>query len=329
MKKISILVSCYNEEENVVPLTHAIVDCMNTELPQYDYELIFIDNHSTDNTRPLLQQLCAENPKVKAIFNAANFGQMRSPVHGLKQTTGDCTIKMCCDFQDPIEMIPKFVHEWEAGHKVVIGIKTRSKENPLMYALRGAYYWLFNKLSDVEHIRQFTGFGLYDRSFMNILREIQDPIPYFRGIVAEYAKERKEIPYTQPKRARGKSSNNLYSLYDIGITGLTTYSKALMRLAILAGGACAGLSFLVALIYFVYKLLHWNTFSAGIAPLVIGMFLLGGIQLIFIGIMGEYILCINERTKNRPLVVEECRLNFEEEKKQEPVAAGVAEGGDE
>lgn len=326
MKKISILVSCYNEEENVVPLTHAIVECMNTELPQYDYELIFIDNHSTDNTRPLLRQLCAGNPKVKAIFNAANFGQMRSPVYGLKQTTGDCTIKMCCDFQDPIEMIPKFVHEWEAGNKVVIGIKTRSKENPLMYALRGVYYWLFNKLSEVEHIRQFTGFGLYDRSFMNILREIQDPIPYFRGIVAEYAKERKEIPYTQPKRARGKSSNNLYSLYDIGITGLTTYSKALMRLAILAGGLCAGLSFLVALIYFVYKLLHWNTFSAGVAPLVIGMFLLGGIQLIFIGIMGEYILCINERTKNRPLVVEECRLNFEDEKTPEPAATGSMEG---
>lgn len=326
MKKISFLVACYNEEENVVPLTHAIVECMNTELPQYDYELIFIDNHSTDNTRPLLRQLCAENPKVKAIFNAANFGQMRSPVYGLKQTTGDCTIKMCCDFQDPIEMIPKFVHEWEAGHKVVIGIKTRSKENPLMYALRSAYYWLFNKLSDVEHIRQFTGFGLYDRSFMDILRQIDDPIPYFRGIVAEYAKERKEIPYTQPKRARGKSSNNLYSLYDIGITGLTTYSKALMRLAILAGGVCAGLSFLVALIYFLYKLFNWNTFSAGVAPLVIGMFLLGGIQLIFIGIMGEYILCINERTKHRPLVVEECRLNFEEEEKQEPAAAGAAEG---
>ncbi|MDY3225967.1 MAG: glycosyltransferase [Candidatus Faecousia sp.] len=326
MKKISFLVACYNEEENVVPLTHAIVECMNTELPQYDYELIFIDNHSTDNTRPLLRQLCAENPKVKAIFNAANFGQMRSPVYGLKQTTGDCTIKMCCDFQDPIEMIPKFVHEWEAGNKVVIGIKTRSKENPLMYALRSAYYWLFNKLSDVEHIRQFTGFGLYDRSFMDILRQIDDPIPYFRGIVAEYAKERKEIPYTQPKRARGKSSNNLYSLYDIGITGLTTYSKALMRLAILAGGVCAGLSFLVALIYFLYKLFNWNTFSAGVAPLVIGMFLLGGIQLIFIGIMGEYILCINERTKNRPLVVEECRLNFEEEEKQEPAAAGAAEG---
>lgn len=313
MKKISILVACYNEEENVVPLTHAIVDCMEQELPQYDYELIFIDNHSKDNTRPLLRQLCAENPKVKAIFNAANFGQMRSPVYGLKQTTGDCTIKMCCDFQDPVEMIPKFVHEWEAGNKVVIGIKTRSKENPIMYALRGLYYAVFSKLSDVEHIRQFTGFGLYDRSFINILREVKDPIPYFRGIVAEYAKERKEIPYTQPKRAHGKSSNNLYSLYDIGITGLTTYSKGLMRLAILIGGICAGLSFLAALVYLIMKLCNWYGFNAGIAPLVIGMFLLGGIQLIFIGILGEYILTINTRVMGRPLVVEEERINFDTE----------------
>lgn len=312
MKKISIMVACYNEEENVVPLTHALVACMERELPEYDYEILFIDNHSTDRTRPLLRRLCGENPRVKAIFNAANFGQMRSPVYGLRQTTGDCTIKMCADFQDPVEMIPQFVREWEAGNKVVIGIKTKSRENPVMYALRGLYYNLFSKLSDVEHIRQFTGFGLYDRSFINILREVNDPIPYFRGIVAEYARERKEIPYTQPKRAGGKSSNNLYSLYDIGITGLTTYSKGLMRLAILVGGLCAGCSFLAALIYFIYKLCHWSTFSAGMAPMVIGMFLLGGIQLIFIGILGEYILTINTRVMGRPLVVEEERINLEE-----------------
>ena len=310
MKKISILVACYNEEENVVPLTRAIVSCMEQELPQYDYELLFIDNHSTDNTRPLLRQLCAENKRVKAIFNAANFGQMRSPVHGLRQTTGDCTIKMCCDFQDPVEMIPQFVHAWEAGNKVVIGVKTRSRENPVMYALRGLYYGIFSKLSDIEHIRQFTGFGLYDRSFLNILREVRDPIPYFRGIVAEYAKERKEIPYTQPKRAHGKSSNNLYSLYDIGMTGLTTYSKGLMRLAVLIGAICAGCSFLAALIYLILKLCNWYDFDAGIAPLVIGMFLLGGIQLLFIGILGEYILTINTRVMGRPLVVEEERINF-------------------
>ncbi len=315
MKKISIMVACYNEEENVVPLTRAIVNCMETELPQYDYELLFIDNHSTDNTRTLLRGLCAENPRVKAIFNAANFGQMRSPVYGLCQTTGDCTIKMCADFQDPVEMIPVFVREWEAGNKVVIGIKAKSKENPLMYALRGLYYSLFRKLSDVDHIRQFTGFGLYDRSFIRILREIKDPIPYFRGIVAEYAKERKEIPYTQPKRAGGKSNNNLYSLYDIGITGLTTYSKGLMRLTIAAGGLCAGGSFLVSLVYLFFKILHWNSFNAGMAPLVIGMFFLSGVQLLFIGVLGEYILTINTRVMGRPLVVEEERVNFDTQDK--------------
>lgn len=315
MKKISILVACYNEEDNVVPLTEAIVDCMNKELPQYDYELLFIDNHSTDNTRNLLRQLCKENPKVKAIFNAANFGQLRSPVYGLKQTTGDCTIKMCCDFQDPVEMIPQFVKEWEAGNKVVIGIKNKSKENPVMYAIRGLYYKIFGKLSDVEHIAQFTGFGLYDKSFIAILREIKDPIPYFRGIVAEYAKERKEIHYTQPKRAGGKSKNNLLSLYDLGITGLTTYSKALMRLAMVMGFLCAFGSFIVALIYFIYKLTHWSSFSAGMAPMVVGLFLFSGILLIFIGVLGEYILTINSRVMGRPLVVEEERLNFDDDTK--------------
>ena len=312
MKKISIMVACYNEEENVVPLSEAIVSCMEEQLPQYDYELIFIDNHSIDRTRSLLREICAKNKKIKAIFNAANFGQMRSPVYGLKQTTGDCTIKMCADFQDPIDMIPKFVKEWENGYKVVIGKKTKSKENPFIYALRGLYYKLFNKLSDVEHISQFTGFGLYDRSFINILREIKDPVPYFRGIVAEYSSERKVITYTQPKRAAGKSNNNLYTLYDIGITGLTTYSKGLMRLAILVGALCAGLSFIAAIVYFIYKLFNWYTFDAGIIPLIIGIFFLGGIQLIFIGVLGEYILTINTRVMGRPLVVEEERINFEE-----------------
>ena len=311
MKKISILVACFNEEENVRPLTAAIVDVMNKQLPSYDYELVYIDNHSTDNTRKILRELCAENPKVKAIFNAANFGQENSPFYGLQQTTGDCTLKMCADFQDPPELIPEFVKAWEEGNKVVIGIKNKSNENPLMYAVRTMYYKLFSKLANVEHIAHFTGLGLYDKTFIDILRQVNDPVPYFRGMVAEYAKERKEIYYTQPKRAAGKTHNNFFSLYDLGITGLTTYSKALMRLATFAGLLCALLSFLIAIGYFVYKLTHWATFSAGSAPMVIGMFLLGGIQLIFIGILGEYILTINSRVKGRPLVVEEERINFD------------------
>lgn len=321
MKKISLMIACYNEEENVVPLTHALIECMEQELPYYDYEILFIDNHSTDRTRALIRGLCAENHKVKAIFNSVNFGQMRSPVHGLRQTTGDCAIKLCADFQDPIEMIPCFVHEWEKGNKVVIGIKNRSKENPFMYALRSVYYWIFNKLSDVEHIRQFTGFGLYDKTFIDILRQLDDPIPYFRGIVAEYSTHRVEIPYTQPKRRGGKSKNNLYSLYDIGITGLTTYSKSLMRMAMLVGCLFSILSFITAVVYFVYKLTNWNTFSAGMAPLVIGMFLIGGILLLFIGVLGEYILTINTRVMGRPLVVEEERINFDEDRSSSEVTA--------
>ena len=313
MKKISLMVACYNEVENVEPLSRQLIECMVRELPEYDYELLFIDNRSTDGTREKLEKLCAENRKIKAIFNITNFGQMRSPVYGMKQTTGDCTIKLCADFQDPIEMIPQFVREWEKGARIVIGIKTRSKENKLMYLLRGFYYRLFNKLSNIQHIQQFTGFGLYDRSFVDIVRQIDDPIPYFRGIVAEFGgSDRVEIPYTQPKRRAGKSKNNLLSLYDIAMTAMTTYSKGLMRLSVLTGGICAALSLLVGLVYTIYKLLNWNMFSAGIAPMVIGVFLLGGIQLIFIGVLGEYILTINARTIRRPLVIEEKRINFDD-----------------
>lgn len=312
MKKISYLIACYNEKENVRPLTHAIIDCMNKELPSYDFEIVFIDNHSNDGTREVLRELCKEDKRVKAIFNAANFGQLKSPVYGLKQTTGDCTIKMCADFQDPIELVPEFVKAWEEGNKVVIGIKNHSKESRVMYAIRTMYYRMFSILSDVEHIEHFTGFGLYDKSFIDILRQINDPVPYFRGIVAEYAKDRKEINYTQPQRAKGKSKNNLLSLYDLGITGLTTYSKALMRLATIVGVFFSFISICLALFYFVYKLAHWDTFSAGIAPAVVGLFLLGGIELIFIGVLGEYILTINSRVMGRPLVVEEERINYEE-----------------
>lgn len=312
MKKISVLIACYNEENNVVPLADEIVKCFTEKLPQYDYEIVFIDNHSTDATRMHLRKLCGENKKIKAIFNAANFGQMRSPFYGMKQTTGDCTIKMCADFQDPVEMIPQFVEEWENGYKVVVGIKNRSKENPIMYLLRSIYYKMFAKLSSVDHIKQFTGFGLYDRSFLDIVKEINDPMPYFRGIVAEYAGERKEIYYTQPKRKSGKSKNNLYSLYDVGMIGLTSYSKTLMRISIMIGGLCSIGSFLVALVYFVIKLIYWDKFSIGIGPVLTGLFFLMGVLFIYLGIMGEYILTINTRVMGRPLVVEEERINFDE-----------------
>jgi len=212
MKKISILIPCYNEAENVVPMSEAVVHTMVTDLPEYDYELVFIDNCSTDGTRELLRDICRHNPRVKAILNAKNFGQFNSPFYGLLQTTGDCTISMCCDFQDPVEMIPRFVHEWEQGYRIVSGIKTASKENHLMRFFRGVYYKMIRKMSDVEQIEHFTGFGLYDRSFIETLRQLDDPTPFLRGIVAELGSRRKDLEYTQARRRAGKTHNNFYTL---------------------------------------------------------------------------------------------------------------------
>ena len=211
MKKVSILIPCYNEEENVVPMSEAIVNLFEKELTQYDYELMFIDNDSNDGTRALLRNICAQNPKIKAIFNAKNFGQFNSPYYGILQTTGDCTISMVCDFQDPIELIPRYLEEWEKGYKIVIGIKTSSKENKIMYHLRSLYYKLIKKFSNVEQIEHFTGSGLYDRDFVKVLRDLNDPTPFLRGIVAELGYKRKEIPYEQPQRRAGKTHNNFYT----------------------------------------------------------------------------------------------------------------------
>ena len=313
MKKISILIPCYNEEDNVVPMSEAIVDLFATELTTYDYELLFIDNDSHDNTRQLLRKICAKNPKIKAIFNAKNFGQFNSPYYGILQTTGDCTISMVCDFQDPIELIPQYIKEWENGYKIVIGIKTSSKENPIMYHLRGLYYKFIKKFSDVEQIEHFTGSGLYDRDFVEVLRNLKDPTPFLRGIVAELGYKRKEIPYEQPKRRAGKTHNNFYSLYDAAMLSITSYTKIGLRLCTFFGVTCGGISVLIGLLYLVLKLVFWDNFVAGMAPILIGMFFLGAIQLFFIGFIGEYILSINQRVMNRPLVIEEERINFNED----------------
>lgn len=310
MKKISILIPCYNEEDNVGPMSEAIVNLFTTELTSYDYELLFIDNDSHDNTRPLLREICAKNPKIKAIFNAKNFGQFNSPYYGILQTTGDCTISMVCDFQDPIELIPQYIKEWENGYKIVIGIKTSSKENPIMYHLRGLYYKFIKKFSDVEQIEHFTGSGLYDRDFVEVLRKLKDPTPFLRGIVAELGYRRKEIPYEQPKRRAGKTHNNFYSLYDAAMLSITSYTKIGLRLCTFFGVICGSASVIIGLVYLIMKLVHWNSFAPGMAPVLIGMFFLGAIQLFFIGFIGEYILSINQRVMNRPLVIEEERINF-------------------
>ena len=314
MDDIAVLIPCYNEVENAGPISKAVTDILEKELPQYDYELVFIDNDSTDKTRELLRMLCAKNPKIKAIFNARNFGQFNSPYYGILQVTGDCVISMVADFQDPVEMIPKYVKEWENGYKIVIGIKKSSQENPVMYWLRGCYYKLIKKLSDVEQIEQFTGFGLYDKRFIEVLRNLDDPTPFLRGIVAELGFRRKEIPYEQPLRRAGKTSNNFYRLYDAAMLSITSYTKAGLRLATIFGSICSAVSMIVAIVYLVLKLIYWDRFAAGMAPLLIGMCFLGSVQIFFIGLVGEYILTINARVMKRPLVVEEERINFEENK---------------
>ncbi len=310
MKKISILIPTYNEEENVPVLCPILVNIFTEQLSQYDYEIIFIDNDSQDSTREKLKELCSLNPKVKAIFNAKNFGQNKSPYYGLIQTTGDCAILMCADLQDPPQMIVDFIREWEQGFKIVTAIKHKSQENSLMYLMRTIYYKVIKSISEAEHIEHFTGFGLYDKQFIEVLRQIRDPLPYLRGIVGELGFRRKDIYYEQQKRQFGKSNNNWYSLYDIGMLGITSYSKIALRLATFLGFIISGISFLIAVIYFVLKLTNWDTFQLGLAPMVIGIFFLGSVQLFFIGLLGEYILNINARVIKRPLVVEEDRINF-------------------
>lgn len=312
MKKISVMIPCYNEVENVEPMSEAIHKIMTEKLSRYEYELLFIDNCSTDGTREKLEKICAKNKNVKAIFNLANFGQFNSPFHAMCQTTGECTISMCCDFQDPVELLPRFVEEWEKGHRIVSGIKTSSKENPVIYFMRSVYYKLIKNMSSVEMIEHFTGFGLYDKSFIELLKNLDDNTPFLRGIVAEYGAgfNRIEIEYEQEERRAGKTHNNFYSLYDAAMLSITSYTKVLLRLATFLGFVSSGVSLLIAFVYLLLKLTHWYEYTAGYIPIVIGVFVLGSLQLFFIGLLGEYILNINTRVIHRPLVVEEKRINF-------------------
>lgn len=313
MKKISFMIPCYNEKENVVPMSEAIVKLMETELKDYDYELLFIDNCSTDGTRELLRGICADNKKIKAIFNAKNFGQFNSPYHAMCQTVGDCTVTLCCDFQDPVEIIPEFVAEWEKGYKIVCGIKVTSKENKIMRFLRTCYYKLIRKMSDVEQIEHFTGFGLYDKSFIEVLKTLDDPAPFMRGIVAELGYKRKDVPYEQAKRAAGRTHNNFFTLYDAAMLSFTTYTKMGLRLATILGFIMSVISLIVALVYLIMKLIWWDRFPAGTTPILLMVTVLGSMQLFFIGFLGEYVLSINKRVMHRPLVIEEERINFDTE----------------
>ena len=312
MKTINILVPTYNEEENVKPLSEAVIAEFKKSLPEYQYEIIFIDNSSTDHTKEKITELCAANSRIKAIFNTKNFGQFNSPYYGLTQTTGDCTILLCADFQDPIEMIPKLVSEWENGFNIVCAIKTTSRENKIMYFLRSLYYWTIKKMSSVEQIEHFTGFGLYDKSFIKTLADLDDSTPFLRGIVAELGPNRKTIEYEQAKRRSGKTKNNWYSLYDAAMLSFTSYTKIGLRVATISGFILSAISMIVALFYFISKLFFWDRFPMGTVPILLGVFIFGSLQLFFIGLLGEYILNMNARIMKRPLVVEEKRINFQE-----------------
>jgi len=310
-KLISIVTPCYNEESNVREVW-AQVKIQFEKLPNYDYEHIFIDNSSKDKTVEILKELAELDKRVKVIVNARNFGQIKSPFYGLLQAKGDAVILFVADLQDPPAMILKFVAEWEKGYKIVAGIKETSEESKLMFLVRKFYYGLIFKLSEeVELINNFTGFGLYDREVMDIIKNLNDPYPYLRGMVSEVGFDVAKISYQQPTRKRGITSNNFYRLYDFAMLGITSHTKKPLRYATIAGFILSIVSFLIAIVYGLYKLIYWDRFEAGTAPLVIGLFFMFSVQLFFMGLLGEYILSIHQRIMNRPLVIEKERVNFD------------------
>ncbi len=313
MKLISIVTPAYNEEENVrevyLQTKRAMAGC-----PQYRYEHIFIDNASTDKTVAILKEIAAEDRNVKIIVNTRNFGHIRSPYHALLQARGDACILLVSDLQDPPSLLPAFLAKWEEGYKVVLGVKTQSEESWVLFRLRTLYYNILQKLSGVQLVKNNTGFGLYDKTVVDQLRQIHDPYPYFRGLVAELGYESAKIEYTQPRRKRGITKNNFYTLYDIAMLGITSHSRIPLRLATMLGFLLSCFGFLVALGYLVAKLVFWNTFPAGIAPLVIGGFTFLSVQLFFVGLLGEYVGAIHTQVLRRPVVVEKERVNFDGER---------------
>lgn len=310
MKFISVVTPCYNEEENVREVYQQVKDIFDS-LSVYKYEHIFIDNASKDRTVSILKEIAKEDKNVKIILNARNFGHIRSPYYAYLQAAGDAVIALAADLQDPPAMIKEFIKKWEDGSKIVIGVKKKSKENPFVFLVRKFYYNLIDRIAETEHIKNFTGFGLFDKSFIDILRKLDEPYPYFRGLVAEMGHERFEIEYEQPERRKGRTKNNFYSLYDMAMLGFVNHSKVPLRLASFAGFVGAFLSLIVAVGYFIYKLLYWFEFRVGIAPLVIGFFFFASVQLFFIGMVGEYIGAIYTQVKKRPLVIEKERINFD------------------
>ena len=312
MKKISLFTPCYNEEGNVYALYKKVTEVMK-QLPQYTYEYIFIDNHSTDKTREILRKIAAEDKRVKVIFNVSNFGPSRSGSYGFYQTSGDVSICLACDFQDPPEMIPEFIKKWEEGYKVVWGKKIGSEESKFMYAIRCLYYKIIKVFAESKQYENVTGFGLYDREVMDLFRKANDPEPSLRNLVGEYGYEVGFVEYFRPTRKKGKSSYNFFRYYSQAIHSLITTSRVPLRIATFVGILIGAVSAIIGIVYLVLKLLFWDSFEMGVAPLMCGVFFVGAVQLVFLGIIGEYIGEILARQMNRPLVVEEERINFEED----------------
>ncbi len=309
-KKLSIVTGCYNEEENLPILYEQLIEVLSSLGDRYDYEIIVADNNSTDRSPEILREIAAKDPCFKVILNSRNFGPDRSGINAIMQSCGDAVVAMASDLQTPASMIPAFVEKWEQGHKVVMAVKTSSKESPLVYFLRTLYYQGLASLSDVQLMEHFTGFGLYDRQVIDIVRELHDPYPYFRGLIADIGFAPAVIEFRQPVRLHGRSKSSLMLLYEEAMLGITSYTKVPLRVATIVGFAAALLSFLIGLFYLVYKLVFWNSFSVGIAPLAIGLFFFGSVQLIFLGLLGEYIAAIYVHVLNRPLVYEKERINF-------------------
>jgi glycosyltransferase involved in cell wall biosynthesis len=309
LKTITIFAGCFNESENIEEFVGRVRSAME-QLPQYQHEIIIIDNASTDGTQEILRRFAAEDQRIKVIFNMRNFGPVRSGYHGLLQARGDAVVAMASDLQDPPEMIPQFVAKWEEGYRLALAVKNESQESRLMFLIRKLYYELISKLSHVRLLKNATGFGLYDQEVIELFRRLDDPYPYVRGIISDFGFPVAEIPFVQPARKRGITKNNFYSLYDIAMLGITSFSKVPLRLATMIGFGMSLLSLVTALGYLAYKLLFWNSFPVGQAPIVIGLFLFSSIQLFFIGIVGEYIGAIHTQVLRRPLVVEKERINF-------------------
>lgn len=308
-KTITVVSGCFNEEANIEELVHRVF-AVAAKLPEYDWDYIIVDNCSTDCSRTILRRLARVEKRLKVIFNARNFGHIRSPYHGMLQAQGHAVIYLASDLQDPPEMLEAFVRKWEEGWKVVAAVKEGSEETPLFFLIRRTYYEFIARLADVDVLRNFTGFGLYDQVVIGHLRDIADPYPYHRGIIAELGFPVAKIPFRQPLRRRGFSKNNFYTLYDIAMLGVTNHTKIPLRIATMLGFLMSAICFLIGLFYLVGKLVLWRDFAVGVAPIVVGLFFIGSVQLLFIGIVGEYIGAIHTKVTRRPLVVEVERINF-------------------